>query len=51
MTDYLWLIPLIPLAGAAINGLAGKRFPKSVISLIACGAAGISFHPRLHFIS
>jgi len=43
MSGYLWLIPLIPLAGAAVNGLAGKRFPKAVISLIACGAAGVSF--------
>jgi NADH-quinone oxidoreductase subunit L len=43
MTDYLWLIPLIPLAGAAVNGFAGKRLPKSVVSLIACGAAGMSF--------
>jgi NADH-quinone oxidoreductase subunit L len=43
MTEHLWLIPLIPLAGAAINGLAGRRFSKPVISLTACGAAGISF--------
>jgi NADH-quinone oxidoreductase subunit L len=43
MLDYLWLIPIIPLAGAAINGLAGRRLPKSAISAIACGAAGISF--------
>jgi NADH-quinone oxidoreductase subunit L len=43
MFDYLWLIPLIPLAGAAVNGLAGKRFPKSVISLVGCGTAGLSF--------
>jgi NADH-quinone oxidoreductase subunit L len=43
MTEFLWLIPLIPLAGAAINGLAGKRFPKAVVSLVACGASGISF--------
>ncbi len=43
MTDYLWLIPLVPLAGSAVNGLAGKRLPKSVVSLVACGAAGTSF--------
>ncbi len=43
MTEYLWLIPLIPLAGAAINGLLGKRFPKSVISIVGCGTAGLSF--------
>ena len=29
MIEYLWLIPLFPLAGAAINGLAGKRLPKA----------------------
>jgi NADH-quinone oxidoreductase subunit L len=43
MTDYLWLIPLFPLAGAALNGLAGKRLPKSAISAIACGASGAAF--------
>jgi len=43
MTDHLWLIPLIPLAGAAVNGLTGKRFSKSLISVVACGTAGISF--------
>ena len=43
MIDYLWLIPLLPLVGAAINGLAGKHFPKSVVSVIACGSAGASF--------
>ena len=43
MIEYLWLIPMIPLAGAAINGLAGRRFPKPAISLTGCGASGISF--------
>ena len=43
MTEYLWLIPLIPLLGSAINGLTGKRLPKSIVSLVACGSAGISF--------
>jgi len=43
MTSYLWLIPLIPLAGAAINGILGRRFPKPAVTLIACGASGLSF--------
>jgi NADH-quinone oxidoreductase subunit L len=43
MTDYLWLIPLLPLVGAALNGLAGKRLPKSFVSAIACGTACASF--------
>lgn len=41
--DAIWLIPLFPAAGAVINGLFGKRMPKSVIGLIACGAVLISF--------
>jgi len=43
MLDYLWLIPILPLAGAALNGLLGKRLPKRVISIIACGASGAAF--------
>ena len=40
MMDYLWLIPLLPLVGSAINGILGKRFPKPLISAIACGTRG-----------
>ena len=43
MIEYLWIIPLLPLAGSAINGLLGKRLPKTVISIIACGTAGSAF--------
>ncbi len=43
MMDYLWLIPLLPLAGSAVNGIIGKRFPKRVISMIACASVGASF--------
>ena len=43
MLDYLWLIPILPLAGSAVNGLLGKRLPKKIISLAACGASGLAF--------
>jgi NADH-quinone oxidoreductase subunit L len=39
---YLWLIPVLPLAGAAINGFFGRRSSKKAITTIAlvfCGAA------------
>jgi NADH-quinone oxidoreductase subunit L len=39
---HLWIIPLLPLAGAAINGVLGKRFSRAVVSSVAllfCGAA------------
>jgi NADH-quinone oxidoreductase subunit L len=43
MLEYLWLIPIFPLAGAAINGLVGKRFSKRLVTLVACGASGAAF--------
>ncbi len=39
---YLWLVPILPLAGAAINGFLGRRSSKKAISAVAlvfCGAA------------
>ncbi len=32
---HLWLLPLLPLAGFAINGTLGRRLTKSVVSLVA----------------
>ena len=39
----LWLIPLLPLLGFAINGLFGRRLSKSAINAIACGSVLLSF--------
>src|SRR6202790_1764163 len=39
---HLWLIPLLPLIGAAINGALGKRFSRQAVTgvaLLFCGAA------------
>ena len=41
--DSIWLIPLFPALGFAINGLFGKRFPKVAIDLLACGSVLIAF--------
>ncbi len=38
----LWLIPVLPLAGAAINGFFGKKSSRQAITIVAlffCGAA------------
>ena len=32
---YLWLLPLFPLAGFAINGVLGRRLPKAIVSAVA----------------
>src|SRR3954449_4199842 len=39
----LWLIPVLPLAGAAINGLFGRRFSKPIVNAIAVGSVLLSF--------
>src|SRR6188474_2672216 len=45
MQKYIWLIPLLPLAGAAINGLLGRRFrfSEKLIGGIAVGSVALSF--------
>src|SRR6516165_920596 len=43
MSLHLWIIPLLPLTGATINGLLGKRFPKSVVNAIALGSTALAF--------
>ncbi len=36
----LWLIPLLPMAGAIVNGLFGRRFSKNVVSAIGLAFPG-----------
>ncbi|MGD0932452.1 MAG: NADH-quinone oxidoreductase subunit L [Candidatus Korobacteraceae bacterium] len=43
MSMHLWIIPLLPLTGAAINGLLGKRFPKALVNTIALGFTAAAF--------
>jgi len=45
MHRYIWLIPLLPLAGAALNGLLGRkfRFSEQLIGGIAVGSIALSF--------
>src|SRR6478736_7368699 len=39
----LWLIPLLPLAGFAVNGLLGRRLSKTAINAVAVGSVLLSF--------
>jgi NADH-quinone oxidoreductase subunit L len=40
---YLWLLPVLPLAGAAINGFFGRRSSKKAITAVALGFCGLAF--------
>jgi NADH-quinone oxidoreductase subunit L len=48
---HLWLIPLLPLAGAAINGLFGRRFSRRAVSSIALGFCGAAFAMALWVVA
>src|SRR5436305_1546712 len=39
----LWLIPILPLAGFLINGIFGRRMPKSFINTVAIGSVVLAF--------
>ena len=46
----LWIILALPLLGAALNGLFGKNWPKSVINSSAVGSVSLSFLTVLEMI-
>src|SRR5713226_9283880 len=41
--DHLWLIPLFPLATAALMLLAGRRLPKIIVTVFCVGSVFVSF--------
>ena len=51
MLNYIWLIPILPLAGSAILGISGlvtlrsrgKKLDKKIVSVVALAAVGLSF--------
>jgi NADH-quinone oxidoreductase subunit L len=43
MLNYIWIILALPILGAAINGLLGKRFPKAVVNSVAIGSVTLTF--------
>jgi len=47
---HLWIIPLLPLLGAAVNGLLGKHWPRRVINAVALGTTGLSFAATLELV-
>ncbi|HWT00094.1 MAG TPA: NADH-quinone oxidoreductase subunit L [Pyrinomonadaceae bacterium] len=45
MYRYIWLVPLLPLLGAAVNGLLGRklRFSERLIGGVAVGSVALAF--------
>ena len=40
---HLWLIPVLPLVGAAINGIVGKKFSRQAVAGVALMFSGAAF--------
>ncbi len=40
--EHLWIIPLLPLLGAAANGLFGRGWPRRAINAVALGTTGLA---------
>ncbi len=43
MLNLIWLIPILPLLGVAVNGLLGNRMSRRSVGLVACGVVLASF--------
>ncbi len=41
--QHLWMIPLLPLLGAALNGIFGRNWPRAATNSIALGTSGLAF--------
>jgi len=48
--EHLWIIPLLPLLGAAANGIFGVRWPRRAINAVALGSTGLSFLATLELV-
>src|SRR6185295_14701159 len=43
MLSKIWLIPMLPLLGAAINGLLGPKLSRRTVGFVACGVVLLAF--------
>ena len=39
----LWLIPMLPLAGAAVNGFFGKKSSRQAVTIVGLFFSGAAF--------
>jgi NADH-quinone oxidoreductase subunit L len=48
--EHLWIIPLLPLLGATINGFFAARWPKKIVDTVALSSTGLSFLSALEAV-
>jgi NADH-quinone oxidoreductase subunit L len=47
---YLWIIPLLPLLGAAVNGIFGRAWKKSIVTGVALTSTTLAFLAALELV-
>ena len=50
MLEYLWIVPLLPLLGSAVNGIFGAKWPNKIVNSVALGSTGLSFLAALEAV-
>jgi NADH-quinone oxidoreductase subunit L len=50
LLEHLWIIPLLPLLGATVNGLLGKTWSNKIVNTVAVGSTGLSFLSALEAV-
>jgi len=50
LLNHLWIILVLPLAGAAINGLLGKNWPKVIVNWVAISSVSLAFLAVLELV-
>jgi NADH-quinone oxidoreductase subunit L len=48
--NYLWIVPLLPLAGAAVNGVFGRGWSKKAVTIVALASTTLSFLGALELV-
>src|SRR6202162_3668156 len=48
--EHLWIIPLLPLFSATVNGLLGRTWANKIVNAVAVGATGLSFLAALEAV-
>jgi len=49
--DNAWIIPALPLAGAAVNGIFGRGFSKKAVNAVAVGSTTLAFLSTLALVA
>jgi NADH-quinone oxidoreductase subunit L len=49
--EHIWIIPALPLLGAAANGLFGRRFSQKMVNAIGVGSTTLAFLATLAAIA